>query len=69
MLASLVGTSSRRAMPQATTCRSPITRCGYFYGGGDLNWNRVVPGTIRSVIRGERPIIRSVGNFVRDYIV
>ncbi|MGE5056404.1 MAG: NAD-dependent epimerase/dehydratase family protein [Acidobacteriota bacterium] len=45
-----------------------ITRCGNFYGGGDLNWNRVVPGTIRSVIRGERPIIRSDGNFVRDFI-
>ena len=45
-----------------------VTRCGNFYGGGDLNWNRVVPGTIRSVIRGERPIIRSDGNFVRDYL-
>lgn len=45
-----------------------VTRCGNFYGGGDLNWNRVVPGTIRSVIRGERPIIRSDGDFVRDYI-
>jgi CDP-glucose 4,6-dehydratase len=45
-----------------------ITRCGNFYGGGDLNWNRVVPGTIRSIIRGERPIIRSDGYFVRDYI-
>lgn len=44
-----------------------ITRCGNFYGGGDLNWNRIVPGTIRSVLRGERPIIRSDGNFVRDY--
>ncbi|HUI41533.1 MAG TPA: NAD-dependent epimerase/dehydratase family protein [Terriglobia bacterium] len=44
-----------------------ITRCGNFYGGGDLNWNRVVPGTIRSVIRGERPVIRSDGQFVRDY--
>ena len=44
-----------------------ITRCGNFYGGGDLNWNRVVPGTIRSVIRGQRPIIRSDGKFVRDY--
>jgi CDP-glucose 4,6-dehydratase len=32
-----------------------------------LNWNRVVPGTIRSVIRGERPVVRSDGNFVRDY--
>jgi CDP-glucose 4,6-dehydratase len=44
-----------------------ITRCGNFYGGGDLNWNRVVPGTIRSVIRGERPVVRSDGNFIRDY--
>jgi CDP-glucose 4,6-dehydratase len=44
-----------------------ITRCGNFYGGGDLNWNRVVPGTIRSVLRGQRPIIRSDGKYVRDY--
>src|ERR1022692_4033182 len=44
-----------------------ITRCGNFYGGGDLNWNRVVPGTIRSVIREERPVVRSDGNFIRDY--
>lgn len=44
-----------------------ITRCGNFYGGGDLNWNRIVPGTIRSVLRGERPVIRSDGKFVRDY--
>ncbi len=44
-----------------------ITRCGNFYGGGDLNWNRVVPGTIRSIIRGERPVVRSDGKFVRDY--
>ena len=44
-----------------------ITRCGNFYGGGDLNWNRIVPGTIRSVLRGQRPIIRSDGNYVRDY--
>ena len=44
-----------------------ITRCGNFYGGGDLNWNRIVPGTIRSIVRGERPVIRSDGNFVRDY--
>ena len=44
-----------------------ITRCGNFYGGGDLNWNRIVPGTIRSVLRGERPVIRSDGQFIRDY--
>jgi len=44
-----------------------ITRCGNFYGGGDLNWNRIVPGTIRSLLHGERPVIRSDGSFVRDY--
>ncbi len=44
-----------------------ITRCGNFYGGGDLNWNRIVPGTIRSIVRGERPIIRSDGKYIRDY--
>ena len=43
------------------------TRCGNFFGGGDLNWNRIVPGTIRSIVRNERPIIRSDGNFTRDY--
>jgi CDP-glucose 4,6-dehydratase len=45
-----------------------IARCGNIYGGGDLNWSRVVPGTIRSLLRGERPIIRSDGTFIRDYI-
>jgi len=45
-----------------------ITRCGNFYGGGDLNFNRIVPGTIRSVLKNERPEIRSDGSFIRDYI-
>jgi CDP-glucose 4,6-dehydratase len=45
-----------------------ITRCGNIYGGGDLHWSRIVPGTIRALLRGERPIIRSDGSFVRDYI-
>ncbi len=44
-----------------------ITRCGNFFGGGDLNWNRIIPGTIRSVLRGERPVVRSDGSYVRDY--
>lgn len=53
----------------ALTYGMPVTisRCGNFYGGGDLNWNRIVPGTIRSVLRGRRPIIRSDGEFTRDY--
>ncbi|MGO9311571.1 MAG: GDP-mannose 4,6-dehydratase [Syntrophobacteraceae bacterium] len=45
-----------------------ITRCGNFFGGGDLNWNRIVPGTIRSVFFGQPPVIRSDGSFVRDYL-
>jgi CDP-glucose 4,6-dehydratase len=45
-----------------------ITRCGNFFGGGDLNFNRIVPGTIRSLIDGQRPIIRSDGTLKRDYI-
>ncbi len=54
----------------ATTYELPvaITRCGNFYGGGDLNFNRVIPGTIRSVIRGIRPEIRSDGSPIRDYL-
>lgn len=57
------------AQAYAATYELPvvITRCGNLYGGGDLNWNRIVPGTIRSVIRGQRPVIRSDGQYVRDY--
>lgn len=45
-----------------------VTRCGNFYGGGDLNFNRILPGTIRSVLFNERPVIRSDGKFIRDYV-
>lgn len=53
----------------ATTYGLPVcvTRCGNLYGGGDLNWNRIVPGTIRSALNGERPVIRSDGSYIRDY--
>lgn len=44
-----------------------VTRCGNLYGGGDLNFNRLVPGTIRSALLGRTPVIRSDGSFVRDY--
>ena len=44
-----------------------ITRCGNFYGGGDLNWNRIIPGAIRSILRGQSPVIRSDGEYIRDY--
>jgi CDP-glucose 4,6-dehydratase len=45
-----------------------VTRCGNFYGGGDLNFSRLVPGVLRDVLHGQRPVIRSDGSFVRDYI-
>ncbi len=45
-----------------------IARCGNIYGGGDLNWSRIVPGTIRSLLQGERPVLRSDGTFLRDYL-
>lgn len=54
----------------ARTYGLPVTiaRCGNIYGAGDLNWNRIVPGTFRSLIRNEQPILRSDGTFVRDYL-
>ena len=45
-----------------------ITRFGNLFGGGDLNFDRLIPGTIRSAVRQESPIIRSDGQFTRDYI-
>jgi CDP-glucose 4,6-dehydratase len=58
------------ALSYAHTYDLPITvaRCGNIYGGGDLNWSRIVPGTVRSLWNGDRPIIRSNGKFTRDYI-
>jgi len=51
------------------TYRIPVavTRCGNLFGGGDLNFNRLIPGTIRSALQDEAPIIRSDGKFIRDY--
>lgn len=45
-----------------------VTRCGNFFGPGDRNWDRLVPGTIRSLLRGDRPVIRSDGSLIRDYL-
>ena len=58
------------AQSYAATWATPVvvTRCGNFYGGGDLNWNRLVPGTIRALLAGNRPLIRSDGSFIRDYL-
>lgn len=53
----------------AVTYGSPvaISRCGNFFGGGDLNWNRIIPGTIRSILSGQPPVVRSDGQYIRDY--
>jgi CDP-glucose 4,6-dehydratase len=58
------------ALSFAATCALPVavSRCANLYGGGDLHWNRLVPGTIRSALRGERPLIRSDGRRLRDYL-
>jgi CDP-glucose 4,6-dehydratase len=45
-----------------------VTRCANLYGGGDLNWNRLVPGVIRDALSGRRPVLRSDGTMVRDYL-
>ncbi len=57
-----------QAFAQSYETPVAITRCGNFYGPGDLNWNRIVPGTIRSALRGKPPVIRSDGEYTRDYI-
>ena len=44
-----------------------VTRCGNLFGGGDLNFNRLVPGTIRSLLKNEAPLVRSDGKYIRDY--
>lgn len=45
-----------------------ITRCGNLYGGGDLHWDRLIPGTIRALLAGRRPVLRSDGRHLRDYL-
>lgn len=57
-----------RAYSETYALPVSVTRCANLYGGGDLNWSRLIPGTIRCVIRGERPIIRSDGTLLRDYL-
>lgn len=58
------------ARSYAQTFGLPVTiaRCGNIFGGGDLNWNRIVPGTFRSIVKQEQPVLRSDGTFVRDYL-
>ena len=58
------------AQSYGSTYGIPVTiaRCGNIYGGGDLNWSRIVPGTIRDLLNNKRPVLRSDGTFVRDYV-
>lgn len=58
------------AQTYAATYGLPVTisRCGNFFGGGDLNFNRIVPGTIKLLRNNERPVVRSDGKMIRDYI-
>jgi CDP-glucose 4,6-dehydratase len=43
-----------------------ISRCGNIYGGGDLNWNRLIPNTIRRLVRGDTPVVYGTGFETRD---
>lgn len=45
-----------------------IARCGNIYGGGDLNWSRLIPSAIRALREGKAPVIRSDGTYLRDYV-
>ncbi len=45
-----------------------FTRLPNVYGGGDLNWSRIIPGTIRSILQHKQPVINSNGTYIRDYL-
>ena len=48
--------------------RAAVVRCGNLFGGGDLNFSRLIPGVIRATLNGERFLIRSDGKFIRDFL-
>lgn len=62
--ADIIGQSFARSFGVPTA----ITRCGNIFGPGDTNWRRIVPGTVRDVLFGRRPVIRSDGTLTRDYL-
>jgi CDP-glucose 4,6-dehydratase len=45
-----------------------VTRLANVYGPGDVNWARLIPDAARTLVRGERPVIRSDGTPERDFI-
>lgn len=45
-----------------------ITRCGNFFGGYDFAFERIIPYTIAQTLKGEAPVLRSDGQFTRDFL-
>ncbi len=45
-----------------------VARCGNIYGGGDLHFSRLIPGTIQTMLQGKSIELRSDGLYMRDYI-
>jgi CDP-glucose 4,6-dehydratase len=43
-------------------------RCGNIYGGGDLNWDRLIPGMIECFLKNKTPILRTSGDFIREWV-
>lgn len=58
------------ARSYAHTYKTPVavSRFANIYGPGDMNLSRIIPGTILSVLQDERPIIRSDGTPLREFV-
>ena len=63
-----IGDSLSKSYAKTYGLNITTIRCGNIYGGGDLNWNRLIPGVIRALIEKEKPVLRSDGNFTRDWV-
>ena len=57
-----------RSYAKAFNLQVCVTRFVNIYGPGDVNWDRIIPGTIKSLINNKKPILRSNGRFLRDYL-
>jgi len=45
-----------------------VVRASNAYGEGDVNMSRIVPSVVVPALRGKRPVLRSDGTLLRDYI-
>lgn len=45
-----------------------VTRCGNYFGPYDFNYSRLIPGVVKQIVNGERPVLRSDGRFTRDFL-